>query len=133
LVRVATGLLVAVLALCGCGEPSPEPLPPGRTGPTHPPTTQPPGEEVVGWCLASPVGQQKGIVRGQFIRCGLRPRPGFLFRGRVVGVSFGVNDLPPYDLGCPQMADDVVFAQLPSGKQALLCLDTKPGDGNTRG
>jgi hypothetical protein len=138
--RIAASLLVAVLVLCGCwGEPpprpstttGPRPLPSPR--PTAPPTTRPPGDEVVGWCLASPVNQQPGIVRGEFIRCGLRPRPGFLYRGRVVGVTPMASDLPPFSTACPQRTDEVVLAQLPSGKQTLLCLDTKPGAGNTMG
>ena len=140
MVRIVTGLLIAVLFLCGCWEsPPPRPLPTTRplpsTRPSSPPTTDPPGEEVVGWCLASPVSQQRGIVRGQFVRCGRRPRPGFLFRGMVVGVTPMLIDTvggPRFGWHCPPATDDVVRAQLPSGETTLLCLDTKPGAGNTR-
>jgi hypothetical protein len=91
---------------------------------------------VGGSCLTSPRGQTSGVVRGEFIRCGLKPRPGFRSRGQVVGVTPMLVDTvggPRFGPYCPPETDDVVRAQLPSGETTLLCLDTKPGAGNTMG
>lgn len=136
MVRIVTGLLVAVLILCGCwGEPPPRPpsVPSTRPRPSVPTTRPVPGKEVVGSCLTSPSSQTKGVVRGEFIRCGLKPRPGFRSRGRVVGVTPMLIDTvgaPPFGPYCPPATDAVVGAQLPSGKTTLLCLNTVPRYGN---
>jgi hypothetical protein len=39
---------------------------------------------------------------------------------------------PPLTRECPPETDDAVRAPLPPRRQAVLCLDTKPGAGNTR-
>jgi hypothetical protein len=86
--------------------------------------------QAVGWCVEQ---------RGQEVRlkdCGVRPSPGFLRRGKVVGhIQHVYADLmgePPLTRECPPETDDAVRAPLPPRRQAVLCLDTKPGAGNTR-
>jgi hypothetical protein len=134
LVRIAAGLLLAVLVLCGCwGEPPqpPRPLPTTPTTrlfpssrPSFPPPTETPGGEVVGLCVKR---------RGQeveFVRCLGRSDDAV-----VVGVTPVLIDTvggPPFGWHCPPATDEVVPAQLPSGETTLLCLGTKPGNGNTR-
>lgn len=146
MVRVAAGLL-AVLVLCGCsGEPPPRSSPTTRplgktrpsplTRPSFPPTTiRPPGEEVIGLCLANPRRKQ-GIVQGEFVRCAVPPGPGFGSPGEIVGVTTvridKAEDEPPFGHDCPVSTDAVVRVRLPSGETTLLCLDTVPAYGNTR-
>ena len=106
--------------------------------PLTPPTTRPPGEEVVGLCLGSPRRTQGGIVQGEFIRCSMKPGPGFGSRGEVIGVTYvrvhtvGQRPTGPFGPDCPVATDQVVRAQLPSGEVGLLCLDNEPAYGNTR-
>jgi len=98
-------------------------------------TSQPrTARQAVGWCVEK---------RGQdvrFLRCAARP---FGSYGKVVGASPVAADLmgePPFGPACPLETDEVILAPLPPGPTTfppgptpLLCLDTKPGDGNTRG
>lgn len=73
----------------------------------------------------------------EFIPCHKAPRPGFRLRGKVVDA---VPEPPDYYVGtsttvrsyCPS-GTDVVRSGLPSGGVGVLCLDTKPAVGNTRG
>jgi hypothetical protein len=86
-------------------------------------------EQTVGWCV-----QQRG-QEFRFVRCGARLPAGFVARGEVAGVSPQLIDTvgePPFGPFCPPETDDMVRAQLPQGRKALLCLDTTPGDGNVR-
>ena len=83
-------------------------------------------QQAVGWCV-----EQRG-QEVRFIRCVARP---FRSYGKVVGVSPQPADLmgePRFGPACPPETDDMVRWPLPS-ETPLLCLDTKPGDGNTRG
>jgi hypothetical protein len=142
MVRVVVGLLVAGLILCGCwGEPPTRPSPSTRplpsTRPSFPPTTiRPPGEEVIGLCLANPRPKPGEIVQGEFIRCAVKPRPGFGSPGEIVGVTTVRIDRaegePPFGSDCSVATDALVRARLPSGEIALLCLDLVPAYGNSR-
>lgn len=88
---------------------------------------------MVGLCLTSPSNQAKEVIQGEFIRCGLEPRPGFRSRGKIVGVTPMLIDTvgePPFGPYCPPATDDVVRSMLPSGETTLLCLDTVPRYGN---
>ena len=85
-------------------------------------------QQAVGWCV-EPRGRE---VR--FIRCAALP--GFGSYGMVVGVSPQLTDIlpgePPHGPFCPPETDDAVRSPLATGlSDAWLCLDTKPGDGNT--
>ncbi len=133
MVRIVTGLLIAVLVLCGCwGEPPPRPLP--STRPPSPPRIERllPGEEVQGLCMT-----QGRAADTEFIPCNKKPRPGFRLLGRVVAAT---SEPPDYYIGtsttvrsyCPLGTDQVVRSRVPSGQIGVLCLDTKPGEGNTR-
>ena len=80
--------------------------------------------EVVGLCVKR---------RGQeveFVRCLGRSDDAV-----VVGVTPVLIDTvggPRFGPHCPPATDEVVPAHLPSGETTLLCLGTKPGNGNTR-
>jgi hypothetical protein len=66
----------------------------------------------------------------EFRQCGLP-----YIRGRVVGVSPQLIDIMPSEPRfpyCPPETDNVARSPLATGLSDLwLCLDTKPGDGNT--
>jgi hypothetical protein len=141
LVRVAAGLLAAVLILCGCwGEAPPSPPPAQTTRPQPVQTTRPPpertpgrlsGEEVVGLCMMqSPGGHE-------FIPCGEAPRPRFRLRGKVIDAIPEPPDVflgePPTTVRsvCPS-GTDVVRTLLPSGHVGVLCVDTVPSYSSTR-
>jgi hypothetical protein len=91
------------------------------------------GDRVVS---CSPRRNQQGIVQGEFVRCGVKPGPGFGSPGEIVGVTpmlvdtVGQRPSGPYGPYCPVATDEVVRAQLPSGETTLLCLDTVPSYGN---
>jgi hypothetical protein len=80
-------------------------------------------QQAVGWCV-----EQRGR-EVRFIRCAALP--GFGSYGKVVGVSPQMIDTMP---SCPPETDEVVRSPLAAGLSDLwLCLDMKPGAGNTRG
>jgi hypothetical protein len=142
LVRVAAGLLVAVLVLCGCwGEAPPSPPPAPTTRPQRVQTTRPPpertpgrlpGVEVVGLCM-----MQSRAGEREFLPCNRAPRPGFRLRGKVIDA---IPEPPDAFVGttsttvrslCPS-GTGVVRTLLPSGNVGVLCVDTVPSYGNTR-
>jgi hypothetical protein len=136
LVRVAAGLLVAVLVLCGCwSSPRPPPEPTTTTRARRVLATRLPGEEVVGLCFVNRRREQ-GITQGEFVQCDVPPGPGFGSPGEIVGVTTiridRAEDEPPFGSDCPVATDGVVRARLPSGETTLLCLDTEPAYGNSR-
>lgn len=134
MVRTAAGLLVAVLVLCGCwGEPPPRPPSVPSTRPPSPLRMgRLPGVELVGLCMT-----QSRAGERLFIPCTKAPRPGFRLRGRVIDAVHEPNDVfvgGPSTIGrspCPP-GTTLVRTLLPSGYVGVLCLDTKPGAGNTR-
>jgi hypothetical protein len=126
LVRIAAGLLAA-LVLCGCwASPEPPPVPTTTTRVLRVQPTRPPGEEVVGLCF----------VNRRFVQCDVPPGPGFGSRGEIVGVTTMPVDRaegePPFGSDCSVATDAVVSARLPSGETTLLCLDLVPAYGNSR-
>jgi hypothetical protein len=81
-------------------------------------------QQAIGWCM-----HEKG-AGVEFTRCG----PSGRLRGKVVGVSPQLVDTvgePRFGPFCPLETDAVVRSPLSSG-HPWLCLDTKPGAGNTR-
>ena len=90
----------------------------------HPRTAQ----QTVGSCV-----EQRGR-EVRLVRCVGPPRPGFLSRGKVVGTSPQLIDVYPgerrFGPVCPPETDDMVRSPFLSG-DPWLCLDTRPGDGNT--
>lgn len=82
-------------------------------------------QQAVGWCV------ERHGREVEFRQCGLP-----YIRGRVVGVSPQLIDIMPseprFGPYCPPETDDVARSPLAVGLSDLwLCLDTKPGDGNT--
>jgi hypothetical protein len=91
---------------------------------THPGTAQ----QTIGSCV-----EQRGR-EVRLVRCAGPPRPGFLSRGKVVGSTPQLIDVYPGELRfgpyCPPETDDTVPSPFLS-RNPRLCVDTKPGDGNT--
>lgn len=131
MVRVAAGLLAAVLILCGCWADEPRPPPPTTTRRVQP-AERLPGLEVVGLCMTQSRSGEK-----DFIPCSQSPRPGFRLRGRVIDA---VPEPPDAFVGtsttvrrslCPS-GTNVVRTLLPSGNVGVLCVDTVPAFGNAK-
>ena len=79
-------------------------------------------QQAVGWCVERR-GQEIKVIR-----CPAPPRE------KVVGVSPQYIDFvgePPFGHHCPPETDEMVRSPVPG--EPWLCLDNKPGDGNTRG